>query len=305
MLVGGVVGHDVEQHPQPERRAPRAISASASASVPNARLDVAVVGDVVAGVGHRRRVPRVDPHRVDAEVGQVGQPARGSRRCRRSRRRRRRRSCGCRPGRSPRCATRARRRRRRAGTGARVIRRSRRHHGRVPAAAPHRPLGHGAGRSGRLGDHRRRGDLPRRPGQHGRRSRTRSPPPCPTSRSACSDRNQRCSSTSWKTSAGASRPARSGGIGVDDRLVDLGQPPVGGVALGHRAAALLLQPARGRLRMSLSSRRAWCSCTSSPVSRNSSRRCWPGSATRVCTRSRAPSADGDQLDLADVEARGR
>ena len=37
-------------------------------------VDGAVVGDVVAGVGHRRRVPRVEPDRVDAEVGEIGQP---------------------------------------------------------------------------------------------------------------------------------------------------------------------------------------------------------------------------------------
>ena len=37
------------------------------------RLDVAVVGDVVAGVGLRRREPRIDPHRVDAEGGEVAE----------------------------------------------------------------------------------------------------------------------------------------------------------------------------------------------------------------------------------------
>ena len=37
-------------------------------------IDVAVVGDVVAVVDLRRRVPRVDPNRVDTELGQVRKP---------------------------------------------------------------------------------------------------------------------------------------------------------------------------------------------------------------------------------------
>ena len=35
-------------------------------------MDVSVVGDVIAAVEQRRRVPRVDPDAVDAEVGEVG-----------------------------------------------------------------------------------------------------------------------------------------------------------------------------------------------------------------------------------------
>ena len=38
-------------------------------------LDVEVVGDVVAVIGLRRRVARVEPDRVDAEVGEVRQAA--------------------------------------------------------------------------------------------------------------------------------------------------------------------------------------------------------------------------------------
>ena len=38
------------------------------------RLDIAVVGDVVPAIGLRRRVPRIDPDRVDPELGEVGQP---------------------------------------------------------------------------------------------------------------------------------------------------------------------------------------------------------------------------------------
>ena len=50
-----------------------AISASTSAERAEGGLDVAVVGDVVAGVGHRRGVAGVEPDRVDAEVGQVAE----------------------------------------------------------------------------------------------------------------------------------------------------------------------------------------------------------------------------------------
>ncbi len=41
---------------------------------PEQRVDVAVVGHVVAAVGHRGAEPRVDPDGVDTEVAQVGQP---------------------------------------------------------------------------------------------------------------------------------------------------------------------------------------------------------------------------------------
>ena len=41
-----------------------------------ARVDVAVVGDVVAGVVHGGDVEGADPQGVDPEVAQVGQPAR-------------------------------------------------------------------------------------------------------------------------------------------------------------------------------------------------------------------------------------
>ena len=98
MLVRDVVRDDVQQHPQAEvvRVADHRLGVGER---PEHRLDGAEVRDVVAGVLHRRRVPRVDPQRVDAEVGEVAQARAESRRCRRPRRRRRRRSCGCRPGR--------------------------------------------------------------------------------------------------------------------------------------------------------------------------------------------------------------
>ena len=63
------------------------------------RVDVAVVGDVVPSVGHRRGVERRDPQRVDAEVAEVGQPGADAGRGRRPRHRRCRRRRGRRPGR--------------------------------------------------------------------------------------------------------------------------------------------------------------------------------------------------------------
>ena len=51
-----------------------AISCSASLERAEGGVDRAVVGDVVAGVGQRRRVPGVEPEGVDAEVAEVGQP---------------------------------------------------------------------------------------------------------------------------------------------------------------------------------------------------------------------------------------
>ena len=40
------------------------------------RIDVGVVGDVVAEVLHRRGEEGREPDRVDAEIGDVGEPAR-------------------------------------------------------------------------------------------------------------------------------------------------------------------------------------------------------------------------------------
>ena len=40
------------------------------------RVDVAVVGDVVAHVRHRRGEDRRQPDRVDPELGDIGQPPR-------------------------------------------------------------------------------------------------------------------------------------------------------------------------------------------------------------------------------------
>jgi hypothetical protein len=72
VLVAGVVGHDVDDHPQPVGvrvldEACRVVERAEQ------RVDRAVVGDVVAAVGHRGGVERGEPDRVDAEGGQVGQ----------------------------------------------------------------------------------------------------------------------------------------------------------------------------------------------------------------------------------------
>jgi hypothetical protein len=39
------------------------------------RIDIDVIGDIVAKVGHRRSEDRRNPDRIDAEVDQIGQPA--------------------------------------------------------------------------------------------------------------------------------------------------------------------------------------------------------------------------------------
>ena len=75
VLVGGVVGHQVDDHAQAE--AVRALEHRVEVGErAEQRVDVAVVGHVVAGVGLRGPVERREPHGVDAELGQVVQ-ARG------------------------------------------------------------------------------------------------------------------------------------------------------------------------------------------------------------------------------------
>ena len=72
MAVAAVVGHEIDQHPQAvvvgagnER-----VRLLESAEV---RMDIAIVADVVPTVGQRGRIPRADPERIDAELGEVGQ----------------------------------------------------------------------------------------------------------------------------------------------------------------------------------------------------------------------------------------
>jgi hypothetical protein len=78
VLAARVVGHEVDQDLEPEGVS----GVNEHLGVvqrAEAWVDVAVVGDVVAGVVHRRDVERREPHRVDAEVAQVGQARRDAR----------------------------------------------------------------------------------------------------------------------------------------------------------------------------------------------------------------------------------
>lgn len=73
VLVGDVVGHDVDQGAQthPARLADHLLGLGERAE---GGVDDTVVGDVVTAVGHRREVPGREPQGVDAEFGKVGQP---------------------------------------------------------------------------------------------------------------------------------------------------------------------------------------------------------------------------------------
>ena len=75
VLGRGVVGHQVDDHLEAEGvgRGDQRVGVGERAEE---RVDVAVVGDVVAVVVLRRGVERRDPERVDAEVAQVAAAAR-------------------------------------------------------------------------------------------------------------------------------------------------------------------------------------------------------------------------------------
>ena len=73
VLVRTVVRDDVDDHAEPELGG-LIDQQLGLGERPEHRVDVAVVGDVVAAVGHRRRVPRREPDRVHAEVAQVREP---------------------------------------------------------------------------------------------------------------------------------------------------------------------------------------------------------------------------------------
>ena len=75
MLVGGVRQHLVDDHLEAERvgLGDQRVEIGERAEQ---RIDVAVVGDVVAEILHRRGEEGREPDRVDAEVGDVGEPAR-------------------------------------------------------------------------------------------------------------------------------------------------------------------------------------------------------------------------------------
>jgi len=73
VLIGGVVGDDVEDHPESDRvrfldQPPGVVEGA------EGRVDVPEVRHVVPAVDLRGRVPGVDPQRVDAEPDQVIQP---------------------------------------------------------------------------------------------------------------------------------------------------------------------------------------------------------------------------------------
>ena len=72
MLIRAVVRDDVDDDPNAERvrLGDERVCVRQRAED---RVDVPVIGDVVTRVRHRRRVPRVEPDRVDAEPSQVGQ----------------------------------------------------------------------------------------------------------------------------------------------------------------------------------------------------------------------------------------
>ena len=72
MLVRDVVGDDVDDRADAELTRLRD-QLLGLPERPERRIDRAVVGDVVAGVSERRRIPGVEPQRVDAERGQVWQ----------------------------------------------------------------------------------------------------------------------------------------------------------------------------------------------------------------------------------------
>ena len=67
-----MVGDDVHHDPDADR-ACLADERVEVAEVAVVGLDAEVVGDVVAVIGLRRRVARVEPDRVDAEIGEVRQ----------------------------------------------------------------------------------------------------------------------------------------------------------------------------------------------------------------------------------------
>ena len=73
VLVRDVVRDDVDDRADPERTR-LGDQLLRLLERPEGRIDRAVVRDVVAGVGHRRRVPGVEPERIDPELAQIRQP---------------------------------------------------------------------------------------------------------------------------------------------------------------------------------------------------------------------------------------
>jgi hypothetical protein len=75
VLARGVVGHEVDQDPEPELVRCRDEGVGVVEGAEDG-VDVAVVGDVVARVVHRRDVERGQPDGLHPQVAQVGEPGR-------------------------------------------------------------------------------------------------------------------------------------------------------------------------------------------------------------------------------------
>jgi len=71
MLIGGMIDDQLGDHLQP---APVRLADQIAEILPRAEsgMDVAVIGDIVAVVAHRRRIERQQPYRVDAQVLEIG-----------------------------------------------------------------------------------------------------------------------------------------------------------------------------------------------------------------------------------------
>ena len=70
MLVGGMVGYEIENKLEAAFMDGLQQLIEVGQGSKNA-VDIAVVGDVVAEVGHGRRIEGRDPHRFDPQAGEV------------------------------------------------------------------------------------------------------------------------------------------------------------------------------------------------------------------------------------------
>src|SRR4051812_12727741 len=73
MPVRGVVRHEVEDDLQAARMRGRNERIEIG-KIAEQRMDILVVADVVAEVGHRRGIDRRDPKRVDAQIDEMAEP---------------------------------------------------------------------------------------------------------------------------------------------------------------------------------------------------------------------------------------
>src|SRR5437868_9383928 len=74
MLVGGMVGHEIEKEFQSPlvRGREQLVELVDSAEL---RIDVGVVGNVIAKIGHRRAKDRRHPDRINSKLYEVAKPA--------------------------------------------------------------------------------------------------------------------------------------------------------------------------------------------------------------------------------------